>query len=134
MIKKSKNNKGFLLYLALALSGAFVLVAAALSSIMIGELRISIGAKNSMEALASSASLIDLSLYEVRINSTNPANINCSFFSGLQLNCASVSVDPNFSGSSCPYVPSNDCTKIEATGKDAAGKVFRKLEAIYGNL
>ncbi len=129
-----EEKKGFLLYLALALSGAFVLVAAAISSIMIGELSMSVGAKKSMEAISNAASLLDLALYEIRINEINPSNINCAYFSSLPIGCGEIVIDPNYTGVDCPYLPSNDCTKVEAIGVDKSGKIFRKLTAIYGNL
>ncbi len=130
-MKKNRNDRGITLYITIMILAIILATAVYLSSLMIGEFKLTGNVKNSMSAINVAGSALEAALYESRVKeSLNTGSYDCSLFLGVaSLNC-SVNVDTAYSATSTCNGTYN-CTKIQATG--TSGQFNRKLQATYIN-
>jgi len=139
LIKKNKENskypegeRGIVLYMTLLIVSSIVAMAAALSSIVIGEFKISGDIAKAMYAVNNASSGLELALYKSRIDESlnNGNRINCNSLVSYSITGCSIDVDLGFTANA-PCDGAYSCTKIQSTGTNAGFN--RKLQAIYLN-
>ena len=126
-----EKNKGVTLYMAILMVGSVAVIATSISSLMIGEFKISGDVIKSMNAVNSAGSGLESALYQLRVvRSLGDGVYTCSADLDLpSLNC-SVNVNTAFSdGEPCNGL--YDCTKVQSTG--TSGGFNRKIQAVYQN-
>jgi len=150
MIKNRENEKGIVMYISLIVSGSLLVAAAVISSILIGEYKVSGDIQKSMEAVDASGSGLESILYQSRVNknafwsggSVTSFTGDCKNFTGnMSVNTASINTDcsvnaqsdftDNSSLSICKSSDPYTCTKISSTG--TSGGYNRKLEILFQN-
>jgi len=102
MIKNRENEKGIVMYISLIVSGSLLVAAAVISSILIGEYKVSGDIQKSMEAVDASGSGLESILYQSRVNknafwsggSVTSFTGDCKNFTGnMSVNTASINTD-----------------------------------------
>ncbi|MEK7452624.1 MAG: hypothetical protein AAB614_00115 [Patescibacteria group bacterium] len=133
-----KNENGIAIYLSILILASVVSVALSVSSLLIGEFKISGDLQESSASIYVADSGLEAALYSVRLETLLAGIYPCSdpqlLGAATTMNC-SVTVDTAYidiNNSLCNNVP-YDCTSIVSTGQNNDGTYFRKLQAIYQN-